>query len=368
MSIAIRQTKLNNNWSSLYLHIYFPNQKPYEGLKLKIYTKPRSRFEKETNRLVMEKAEEMKALRMRQFQTNSFEDPSLKYKNSFLVFFKSLIRERQQTPSYENWISSYKQLCNFCEGKDLLFSECNDHFLRCFRTYLLTGDVCRGKEKLRNNTASIYYSKIVTALNEAHNQNILLDNPSKRVKLIPLQETTRVFLTLEEVQKLTITKCQIPVLKTAFIFGCLTGLRISDIMMLKWGNIEYSLEEQIWKLNIRQKKTKNLLYLPIKEQAVNLLGVRGDDNELVFNGLTNNAYVYSVLANWVKKDAGINKHVTFHTSRHTFGTLAITMGVELYSLMDLLGHKNIATTQVYAKIVNLKRNKTIALLPDFGLN
>lgn len=369
MSISIRKNPLKNNMSSLYLDIYFAGQKPkYEGLKMRVYTNPKTRQEKEYNRQVMLKAEEEKTTRMLQYQTGAFTMPSLKYRESFLVFYKSLIKERKSnSSSYGNWLATYNHLVTFCEGQDLKFSECDDHFLRCFKKYLLTTNLKNGNTKLTNNTAAIYYSKVVTAINEACNMRIMTDNPCKRVKLIPLQETSRTFLTVEEVQKLINTECRMPVLKNAFIFACLTGLRISDIRKLTWANVTYSTEESIWKLNFRQQKTKALLYIPIKQQAVDILGKRRGDNDLVFEGLAYTAWTNHILAEWVYRDAGINKHVTFHIGRHTWATMAISSEVDIYSVMDMLGHKNIATTQVYAKIVNLKRNKVVDLLPDFSL-
>lgn len=70
------------------------------------------------------------------------------------------------------------------------------------------------------------------------------------------------------------------------------------------------------------------------------------------------------LKRWAKH-VGINKNITFHCSRHSFATLAINSGVDLYVVSKLLGHTNIQTTQVYAKIVDESKNKAIDLLPDF---
>lgn len=69
----------------------------------------------------------------------------------------------------------------------------------------------------------------------------------------------------------------------------------------------------------------------------------------------------TVLDTWAK-EAGIQKHVTFHTARHTFATMELTMGADLYTTSKLLGHTEVRTTQIYAKIVNSKKEEAVSLL------
>ena len=74
-----------------------------------------------------------------------------------------------------------------------------------------------------------------------------------------------------------------------------------------------------------------------------------------------------VLRDWIET-SGINKSVTFHTSRHTFATLGLTNGVDLYTMSKLLGHKTISATQIYAKIVNEKLRNAVAMLPGISVS
>ncbi len=69
----------------------------------------------------------------------------------------------------------------------------------------------------------------------------------------------------------------------------------------------------------------------------------------------------TVLSRWAR-EAGIGKHVTFHVSRHTFATMALTMGADIYTTSKLLGHTEVRTTQIYARIVNSKKEEAVALL------
>ena len=138
------------------------------------------------------------------------------------------------------------------------------------------------------------------------------------------------------------------------------GLRWSDVKALTWGEVKQS-GESFW-IETRMVKTQQMLYLPLSQDAVALIPERNDapDSAHVFVLPTLDC-AESVIAQWVK-DAGINKHITFHCARHTFATLLLTMGGDLYTTSKLLGHKNISTTQVYAKIVDEKKAQAVNLL------
>src|SRR5690606_14612117 len=139
-------------------------------------------------------------------------------------------------------------------------------------------------EKLNRNTAVSYFNKVKTALKEAYNQRIIKDNPASRVKCIKGEDTHRQFLTLEELQLLVATPCEMPEMKTAFLFSALTGLRWSDIKELTWEKISYS-EQDGWFITFTQQKTKGMEVLPVSEQAIRLLGDRKADNVKVIDNL-----------------------------------------------------------------------------------
>ena len=112
------------------------------------------------------------------------------------------------------------------------------------------------------------------------------------------------------------------------------------------------------------QKTKEPLYLPISDEALKWLPqqneVKGDD--LIFP-LTHEGTINKTLQKWAK-DAGVTKHISFHVARHTHATMMLTLGADLYTVSKLLGHKNIATTQIYAKIVDKKKEEAISLIPN----
>jgi integrase len=162
-------------------------------------------------------------------------------------------------------------------------------------------------------------------------------------------EAQRNFLTLDELNKLVKTNCYDPMLKRAFLFSCLTGLRKSDITSLIWSELE--LIDKRYAIRFRQQKTKGIETLWISDQAFSLLGEPGKPEEKVFPGLKINSYYSKYLFLWLH-EAGITKKISFHCARHTFATLQISQSTDLYTVSKMLGHKNIKTTAIYAKVID----------------
>jgi len=175
-----------------------------------------------------------------------------------------------------------------------------------------------------------------------------------QVKSIKAGEPDREYLTMEEVRALRDTACEIPVLKRAFLFGCLTGLRHSDILKMTWSELRE--ESDGYSIKYQQKKTKGAVYQPVGEQAVELMGERGKPEERVFQGLKYSAWVNIKLTQWVMK-AGITKKITFHCARHTYATLQLGNGTDIYTVSKLLDHKHLKTTEIYAKVMNKQKKE-----------
>jgi integrase len=368
MSITVRTSPLKENRSRLYLDHYHKGKSKAETLDLFLYNKPSNSTEREHNKKAKAIAENIRAKRLLEAQDEKF-DLTAGYKSelSFLDYFKKQTASRKASEgNYGNWMSTYRYLKLFRNGKDIKFKDCNEVFLNDFRQYLLTQPISRGGRHLSENSASSYLNKVKAALNEAFNERYISDNPAKRVKGIKVNDNSRSYLLIEEVRKLYNTPCELPLLKNAFLFSCLTGLRWADVQKLLWKEIVFSEAEGRYKIHYTQKKTKAAEYLPISNEAHQLLGQRKDDDTRVFKGLKYSAWNNLRLAQWVM-DAGINKKITYHSSRHTYGTLLLTNGADLYSVSSLLGHKSIKTTQIYARIIDAKKNQVVDLLPPISI-
>ena len=175
-----------------------------------------------------------------------------------------------------------------------------------------------------------------------------------------------IHLALEEIRKLSNTSCANDQVKSAFLFSCFTGLRYSDVDALTWDNIRDGYIE------FSQKKTGDAERLPLSDEARRILKRQEaakpspnlhrtfPENAVFF--MPKQSVVDKQLKKWAK-DAGITKTISFHKSRHTFATLALSSGVDLYTTSKLLGHRNIQTTQIYAKVVDEKKKQAVAMLP-----
>ena len=221
-----------------------------------------------------------------------------------------------------------------------------------FRDYLLTAKSNRSaKETLSQNSALSYFNKVKFVLKQAYKDGILQIDLNAKVKPIKEAETRREFLTIEELNKLVKTECTNPLLKKIALFSALTGMAFKEIQNLKWRDIKFIEGEGYLVLSKRQK-TQRDNYLPISEQAFSLCGNHpGNPNENVFLGLKYSAYNNKQLTEWIEA-AGIAKNITFHCFRHTFATLQLYSGTDIYTVSKMLGHKDLKTTQIYAKIVD----------------
>ncbi|MCX6285555.1 MAG: tyrosine-type recombinase/integrase [Bacteroidetes bacterium] len=220
-----------------------------------------------------------------------------------------------------------------------------------FRDYLIKVPSNRSsKALLAPNSASSYFNKFKAALKQAYIDGYLRTDLYVRVARIKEVETQRNFLTIDELNNLVKTECEDQILKNAALFSALTGLRFSDIEKLQWKNVEY-INDNGYFVRFVQQKTKMVEMMPISDQASSLMGGRRQPNEKVFKGLTYSAYSNKHLAKWIGL-AGITKEITFHCFRHTFATLQLSKGTDIYTVSKMLGHRSLKTTQIYAKIVD----------------
>ena len=173
-----------------------------------------------------------------------------------------------------------------------------------------------------------------------------------------MPESVRSYMTIEKVRALIATPVQDGRVKNAYLFSCFCGLRISDIVGLKWKNV--FVDNGQYRLAVAMQKTKEPIYLPLSNEALKWTPEREDKaaDDHVFS-LPSNINQY--LKPWAEA-AGITKRFTFHTARHTFATMMLTLGADLYTVSKLLGHTSVRMTQVYAKIINQKKDEAVNLV------
>jgi site-specific recombinase XerD len=362
MKVKLRKKSLTGNRNRLFLDFYpalidpdTGKQSRREFLDLFLYTQPTNAFQKEHNKEALVLAENIRSNRELDVLRNSYNLQSARNKKvDFLAFFHVLCEgKRKSVGNYGNWLSTYNYLYSFSKGK-LKVEDIDEELCKEFKVYLdKTSVLDEPTKKLSQNTKLSYFNKFKAALVEATRQKLFSNNPCEHVDSFEEAETQREFLTYDELLKLKNTDCDIPELKRASLFSALTGLRWCDVYKLMWGEVQ-KLDDEQYIIRFQQKKTSSFETLPINKDALSLLGIRGKADERVFNGLSYYNRNNPKLKKWIK-DAGITKNITFHCFRHTFATLLLTLGEDIYTVSKLITHKHVSTTQIYAKVIDQKK-------------
>ena len=368
--VTLRQKKISKGRQSLYLDFYPAIPHPETGeptrrefLGLYIYEKPKTPINKQHNTETLQIGESIRQKRENFLNKpeiySEYEKEQLRKKElgeqCFIEYFRKLANKRKAS-NHDNWVSAYNYLETFTKG-NLKFADLNEKFCNDFKEHLLTTKSNKSsKTTLAQNSAVSYFNKLKATLKQAYKDGYLTTDLNAKIEPIKQAETRRNFLTIEELNSLVKTECNNPLLKRAALFSALTGLRFSDIKNLVWGELEY-IENNGYFIQFKQQKTKGVEMMPISEQAYSLLGERKEPTDKVFEGLlTYSAYENKHLYQWIGA-AGITKDITFHCFRHTFATLQLSKGTDIYTVSKMLGHRELKTTQIYAKIVDESKRK-----------
>lgn len=264
-----------------------------------------------------------------------------------------------------NWRRVSALLKTYTNGATIPFANITVKMLEDFKRFLLSSPQGGGKPgTISQTTASTYFSILKAALKQAFVDEYLMTDLAAKVKNIPPNNVRRNYLTEAELNHLANTPCDIPVLKRAALFSALTGLRHCDIQKLQWSEVQR--DGDSYRLNFTQQKTKEVEYMPISEQAYKLCGEPKEPCRLVFEDLTDAAWISKPLKRWLDA-AGITRKITFHCFRHTFATLQLANGTDIYTVSKMLGHTNVKTTQIYAKVVNEKKEQAANAIKIAGL-
>lgn len=358
IKVFLREKKLKHNKRALYLDFYPAITHPETGkltrrehLRLYVYERPKNDAEKNHNKETRILGANIAGKRQLEFQAGVYGFVAVRNKQKdFLKYFNSIVeKKKQQSKStYENWLSVESYLKRFTND-NCSFGDVTEEFCRNFKEFLLE------QEKLSHNSAASYFDKFKAAVRDAADAKLFTENPARNVKSIRLEDTHREVLTLEEFHRLAaVPYPDYEEMRRAALFSTLTGMAFAELEKLIWGEIQHS-ETSGYFIRFERQKTGGLNTLPISEDAFSLLGERGANGAKVFPNLVYFKIVYH-LPKWIS-EAKINRKITFHSFRHSYATLQITLGTDLYTVSKLLGHKSIKTTQIYAQIVDEKKRE-----------
>jgi integrase len=361
--VSLRKKAMTKGRHSLYLDFYPPiphpkTKKPTrrQFLGLFVFDKPKNPPEKDHNKKILDLAEHVRSQRQVEVARENYNFLiAEKHSEDFFAYIRRYIK-RFEGSTLESYNTTMRYLEAYTKKDKLPVSSVNEKFCNGFREFLLkTNGVKRTDIKLSRNSAASIFTRFRTVLKQAYRDEILEFNVVDKVRQIRTTDVNREYLTIEELQLLANNECVMPALKRAALFSAMTGLRYSDIEKLTWDEVRHG-ESEGYYLRFRQKKTNGVEQLPISEQAYSLLGERDKPEERVFVGLKYSNDQNHILRYWIAS-AGIKKKLSFHCFRHTFATLQLTLGTDIYTVSKMLGHRDLATTQIYAKIVDSKKRE-----------
>ena len=373
--IRLRTRLLKDGRSSIYLDLYHNGKREYEYLKLYLIPE-KSRADKETNKKTMQLAEAIKAKRIVDYQNGKFGFHQPEHNIRFFDYYSAMCEKRKGAPesrgNWGNWYSCYKHLKIYEKNEDITFDDITPEWVQGFKDYLENDAKAWSPRyereleyhRLSRNSKLSYFNKLRACIHQALADGVISDNPLRGVDNFKAEESKRMYLTIEEIKAITAAECPSPGVKRAFLFSCLTGLRRSDIMKMTWSEVHK--QGEYTRIIFKQKKTSGQEYIDITPQAAELLGERRNPTDLVFNDFLTASATNHAIKVWMLR-AGITKEITFHCARHTFAVMMLDIGTDIYTVSKLLGHRELSTTQIYAKVLDKTKQAAVMNIPDIGL-
>ena len=384
MNIEIKERPLKNGNRSLYLEYYETGFRKRE--KLSLYLLPDDAPKaKSLNRKTLDKAREIRAERILNPPTFQKEEEEK----------ETECDPRRETMTWLTWCDEYVQWSRECgnckkmmQHKELVRKRIAAYLKRTDQTDILLKDVGKdevcglfdymrnkyrnkrqiktGGGKLADYTLLLFEETVKAMFNKAVRDEQITFNPvhclSKQERF-HAPDKHREYLTPDELSRFLAVETESEnerAVQLAFGLSSMTGLRLGDMQHLTWGDIKDM--DGIPTINIIQRKTKRQVVIPLNEMALSLLPERkeGSPDSLVFN-LVKKSDNISKYVRRIKDKAGIEKDLTYHCSRHTTATLAITAGADISAVKDVLGHGSIKSTEVYAKVALEKKIEAVSL-------
>lgn len=363
--VKLRKRPTKYGGGSLFLEYVRDGQRVYEFLKMYLVPE-RSKMDKVQNSETMRTAQAIKAQRIIELQNAAygFSSSRTRGKVDFIRYIEAKSKDENRNATHLQ-ITLY-HLKRFYPR--IALRDVNKQFLRGFLHYLQTVKNTRTGGGLACNTIFTVFWVVCSYLNKAVTDDLIPINPASKIPAgeRPQREpVARAYLTADELKTLSGFPCVNEQVKRAFLFCCFCGLRFSDVYRLKWCDIQ-TLSDGTKQAELTQQKTGQPLYLPLSDNALKWMPERNDtpDTGPVFR-LPQYTMCNRHVREWCKK-AGIKKRITFHCARHTNATLLLTYGADIYTVSKLLGHTNVKTTQIYAKVVDANKRKAVNLIPDIS--
>jgi integrase len=344
--IKICARKMQNGLYSLYLDYSYKSSRQRKSLGLYVAGDSRSKIkdENEINKAKLIRDKKEKEI----YESNSgiklFSEDNDK---NFMEFFEETAQQKQDY----NYTVSFNYFNEFINKGYLLFSELTRDICLKYKDYLL-------KLSVKAHTAHHYFVTFKAVINLAVLSELIDRNPANGIS-IKYDDPKIEFLTITEVKELIEKPCKFPQIKNGFLFSTFSGLRRSDLNKISFKDIK---EKHLY---FRQKKTRETVRIKLNTIALGIIKEQKKvmKRDRIFS-IPTGGRLTQRFREWINSES-INQKITFHCSRHTFGTLLVTKGENIYTIMKLMGHKNIKTTMKYLHLVDSRKDKAIDLLDEY---
>ena len=345
--------KVREKAGKLYLDVYCNGRRTWEATGLSISPDPA--MAREARRM----AEIIRAKREMQLVSEAWSilDP-VAGKQTLVGYAEKLAEGRDKADSLPKALPYLREYAGA-----IRLAAIDERWLEGFKAFLLE------KKGLGQSTARNYFRACTFVLRKAEQNRMIPRNPAVAVKGPGTRQSKKVYLVAEELEALAASPLKGKVgyeLCRGFFFATYTGLRVSDIKGLKWGDIERTPQPSILK---RQKKTGEIVSIPINGAAWAIINDSAihDQGEYVFPLLAETKSSSSDNFRKWRELAKITKEIGWHTARHSFAVMSLEAGASLYTVSRLLGHTKIATTEVYADLTDSKKRKAVDALPEVNI-
>jgi integrase/recombinase XerD len=321
--------------------------RPSLGIFLEKETTPEA---KDRNKELKKRCEEIRAQKEFVLASERYDFQSEQNQNRFgdfigLVNHEVEISIRKDKRGFSTL--AYK-LKSFTKREILPCNEITPAFVEKFKAYL--------ESHLNGQTPYDYFKKFKYVLAKAVKRGYFKTNPAADIKIRKGKCKVKDTLTIEEAKLLLETHCPNQEVKRAFLLCIYTGLRFCDVSVLRWEHIKGGVLEMV------QSKTNERVTVPLQNEVLGLLGPRDHNGIRIFN-LPSHTGCLKNLRSWLK-NAGIEKHITWHCARHSFATLLIANDVDVLLTSKLLGHTSLTHTLRYVRVVEEQKVKAVNRIPS----
>lgn len=356
MSVTLRKKKNKSGTTSLYLDIYHNGARDYEFLTMRL-CKPVTVADREANRETIELAKKIANKRSQELGANDYNLVTDIGKHTIVAEWMQAYIDRYKKKDKRNLQGALNRFIEFLaeeKKSGLTFGQISETIISEYQDYL--------KQHHKGEGASSYFNRFKKMMKQAKKDKLMAYNPAQDVKTKSGKPKKRETLTIQEIQTLAKTPISNPDVKRAALLSLVTGFAWIDVKTLKWEHINLQAGYMV-KMREKNDGEVEAVHINLNDTAIQLLGKAGKPAELVFDLPTANGCNKTLKA-WVVR-AGIEKKITWHNLRHSFGTNLIFLGTDVVTASELLGHSTLKHTQRYVRAANeMKQRATDKLNID----